>query len=148
MISSGTLVGTLTNQGRVSNLTLEPYSQLTGGIVTGYIINHGEMANFEFRGAVIEGGVLAGDIFNTSQIGGYFREVQLAAGTYLNGGQLAGEISGDAQAPALLEDLEIEAGSYLEYVTIGEGVELAATVTFGEGVQFNNPSEDPRLGSK
>ncbi|BAP57803.1 hypothetical protein THII_3506 [Thioploca ingrica] len=148
MIANGMLMGTLTNQGWVSNLTLEPQSHLTGGIVTGYIINHGEMADFEFRGAAIVGGTLAGDIFNTSQVGGYFHDVQLAAGTYLSGGQLGGEISGDAQAPALLEDLAIQAGSYLEYVTIGEGVELAATVTFGEGVQFNNPSDDPRLGSK
>ena len=148
MISSGTLVGTLTNQGRVSNLTLEPYSRLTGGIVTGYIINHGEMANFEFRGAEIVGGVLAGQIFNTSQVGGYFRDVQLAAGTHLIGGQLVGEISGDVQAPALLEYLVIPANSYLEYVTIGDGVKLATTVTFGEGVQFNHPSDDPRLGYK
>ncbi|BAP55783.1 hypothetical protein THII_1486 [Thioploca ingrica] len=148
MIAYGTLVGTLTNQGRVSNLTLEPHSQLTGGIVTGYLINHGEMADFEFRGAVIVGGVLAGQIINTSQVGGYFRDVQLAAGTHLLGGQLAGEISGDAQASALLEHLEIQAGSYLEYVTIGEGVKLAVEVNLGEGVQFIYPSEDPRLSSK
>ncbi|BAP56956.1 hypothetical protein THII_2659 [Thioploca ingrica] len=148
MISSGTLVGTLTNQGRVSNLTLEPHSRLTGGIVTGYIINHGEMANFEFRGAVIEGGVLAGQIINTSQVGGYFRDVQLAAGTHLIGGQLVGEISGEAQAPALLEHLEIQTGSHLENVTIGEGVKLAVEVNLGEGVQFIYPSEDPRLSSK
>ncbi|NJO18267.1 MAG: right-handed parallel beta-helix repeat-containing protein, partial [Thioploca sp.] len=148
MISSGTLVGILTNQGRVSNLTLEPYSRLTGGIVTGYIINHGEMANFEFRGAAIVGGVLAGQIFNTSQVGSYFRDIQLAAGTHLIGGQLVGDISGDVQAPALLEYLVIQAGSYLEYVTIGDGVKLATTVTFGEGVQFNHPSDDPRLSSK
>jgi PKD repeat protein len=148
MIAYGTLVGTLTNQGRVSNLTLEPQSHITGGIVTGYILNRGEMANFEFRGAAIVGGVLAGDIFNTSQVCGYFRDVQLAAGTHLRGGQLAGEISGEVQAPALLEDLEIEAGSHLEYVTIGDGVKLAANITLGEGVQFNHPSEDPRLVPK
>ncbi|BAP57689.1 hypothetical protein THII_3392 [Thioploca ingrica] len=104
--------------------------------------------NFEFRGAVIVGGVLAGQIINTSQVGGYFRDVQLAAGTHLIGGQLGGEISGDAQAPALLEDLEIEAGSYLQYVTIGEGVKLAAEVILGKGVQFSHPSDDPRLGFK
>ncbi len=101
------------------------------------------------RGAAIVGGVLAGQIFNTSQVGSYFRDIQLAAGrTHLIGGQLVGEISGDVQAPALLEYLVIQAGSYLEYVTIGDGVKLATTVTFGEGVQFNHPSDDPRLGSK
>jgi hypothetical protein len=148
MIANGTLVGTLTNQGWVSNLTLELQSHLTGGIVTGYITNHGEMADFEFRGAMIVGGMLAGEITNTSSIGGYFRDVQLAAGTHLLGGQVVGKISGEAQAPALLEHLEIQAGSYLQYVTIGEGVKLVATVTFGEGVQFSHPSEDPRFGSK
>jgi hypothetical protein len=149
MIAYGTLVGTLTNQGWVSNLTLESNSHLTGGIVTGYIINHGEMANFEFRGAAIEGGMLAGRISNTSQIGGYFRDVQLAANTHLSGGQLVGNISGNAQAPALLENLQVQAGSYLEYVTIGDGVKLATTgVTLGEGVQFSHPNDDPRLVSK
>jgi hypothetical protein len=141
-------VGTLTNQGWVSNLTLEPQSRLTGGIVTGYITNHGEMANFEFRGAAVVGGTLAGDIFNTSQVSGYFRDVQLTVGTHLRGGQVAGEISGEAQAPALLEDLAIQAGSHLQYVTIGDGVKLAAGVTLGEGVQFNHPSDDPRLVPK
>ena len=145
MISNGVLVGTLTNQGRVSNLTLESNSRLTGGIVTGYIDNHGEMADFEFRGAEIVGGTLAGEVINTSQVGGYFRDVQLAAGAHLRGGQLAGEISGDAQIPALLEDLEIQANSYLEYVMIGEEVKLATDITWGEGVQFLNPDEDPRL---
>ena len=64
------------------------------------------------------------------------------------GGQFVGEISGDVQAPALLEYLVIQANSYLEYVTIGGGVKLATTVIFGEGVQFNHPSDDPRRGSK
>ncbi|NJO18261.1 MAG: hypothetical protein HC877_21765 [Thioploca sp.] len=81
-------------------------------------------------------------------MGSYFRDVQLAAGTHLIGGQLVGKISGDVQAPALLEYLVIQANSYLEYVTIGDGVKLATTVTFGEGVQFNHPSDDPRLGYK
>jgi hypothetical protein len=146
MIASGRLVGTLTNQGWVSNLILEPHSQLTGGIVTGYINNHGEMADFEFRGAAIVGGMLAGEISNTSQVGGYFRDVQLAANTHLSGGRLVGNISGDAQAPALLEHLEIQTGSHLEYVIIGDEVKLAVTgITLGEGVQFNHPNDDPRL---
>ena len=145
ILADGILIGTLTNRGWVSNLTLEPNSRLSGGIVTGYIINHGEMADFEFRGAAIVGGTLAGHVVNTSSVGGYFRDVQLAANTHLSGGRLASNISGDAQAPALLEHLEIQAGSYLEYVTIGDGVKLAADITWGEGVQFNNPSDDPRL---
>jgi hypothetical protein len=155
ILADGTLIGTLINQGWVSNLTLGPHSRLIGGIVTGYIINHGEMADFEFRGAAIVGGKLAGEVFNTSEasVGGYFRDVQLASGTYLSGGQLFGHISGNPQAPALLEHLEIEAGSYLEYVTIGDKVKLASdgvqlAVTLGEQVVFINPDEDPRLASQ
>ena len=35
-----------------------------------------------------------------------------------------------------LEYLEIEAGSYLDYVIIGEGVELAEGITLGKEVYF------------
>jgi Leucine-rich repeat (LRR) protein len=135
MIAYGTLIGTLINQGWVSNLTLKSNSQLTGGIVTGYITNHGEMADFEFRGAAIVGGMLAGKISNTSQIGGYFRDVQLAAGTQLSSGQLVGNISGNAQAPALLEHVTIRSGSFIAGVKLGDGVIVEDNVTCGENVQ-------------
>jgi YVTN family beta-propeller protein len=135
MIAYGTLVGTLINQGWVSNLTLESNSYLTGGIVTGYIINHGEMANFEFRGAAIVGGMLAGKVTNTSQIDGYFRDVQLAAGTHLIDGNLQGNISGDFSAPALLEKVTIKSGSFIAGVKLGDGVIVEDNVTCGDNVQ-------------
>ncbi|NJO17793.1 MAG: hypothetical protein HC877_19300 [Thioploca sp.] len=135
MIAFGTLIGNLINQGWVSNLMLESNSHLTGGIVTGYITNHGEMADFEFRGAAIVGGTLAGKISNTSQIGGYFRDVQLAAGTQLSGGQLVGNISGNAQAPALLEHVTIRSGSFIVGVKLGDAVIVEDNVTCGENVQ-------------
>jgi len=118
----------LNNQGWVSNLTLEASGQLEGGIVTGYITNRGTMANFEFRGALIKGGTLAGQIINTSPIGGYFQDVHLAANTHIHGGKLQGQISGEAQAPALLEHLEVKKGSRLRHVIIGEQVKLPADV--------------------
>jgi acetyltransferase-like isoleucine patch superfamily enzyme len=128
-------VGTIDNQGWVSNLTLESNSHLTGGIVTGYIDNHGEMADFEFRGAAIEGGMLAGKISNTSQIGGYFRDVQLAVGTQLSGGNLQGNISGDYNAPALLENITIKSGSFIAGVKLGDGAIVEDNVTCGDNVQ-------------
>jgi hypothetical protein len=150
MIAFGTLIGNLINQGWVSNLTLESNSHLTGGIVTGYIDNHGEMADFEFRGAAIEGGMLAGKISNTSQIGGYFRDVQLAAGTHLSGGNLQGNISGDFNAPALLENITIKSGSSIAGVKLGDGVIVEDNVTCGENVQApagvcqSTPSSKPK----
>ncbi|NJO17698.1 MAG: hypothetical protein HC877_18765 [Thioploca sp.] len=135
MIAYGTLVGTLTNQGWVSNLTLESNSHLSGGIVTGYIDNHGEMADFEFRGAAIVGGTLAGKISNTSQIGGYFRDVQLAANAHLSGGNLQGDIRGNYSAPALLENVTIKSGSSIAGVKLGEGVIVEDNVTCGDHVQ-------------
>lgn len=127
-ISNGVLIGSLNNQGWVSNLTIEASGQLEGGIVTGYITNRGTMANFEFRGALIKGGTLAGQIINASPIGGYFQDVHLAANTHIYGGKLQGRISGEAQGPALLEHLDVKKGSRLQHVIIGQQVKLLADV--------------------
>ncbi|MEZ5672274.1 MAG: hypothetical protein R3E08_07750 [Thiotrichaceae bacterium] len=35
------------------NLIIEDTGSLTGGIVTGSIVNHGEMSHFEFRGDIL-----------------------------------------------------------------------------------------------
>ncbi|NJO15415.1 MAG: choice-of-anchor D domain-containing protein [Thioploca sp.] len=65
-----------------------------------------------------------------------FKDIHLAAHSQLNGVQLQGNILGDINAPALLENVEIKAGSYLTGVILGNGVKLAESVTFGEGVQI------------
>ncbi len=135
-LSNGILVGTIYSQGWTSNLTIQPQAVLSGGIVTGYIDNQGVMTDFEFRGAQICGGTLAGVIVNNSPIAGLIMEVRLAADTYLRGGRLGGEIIGEPGAPAYLEDVEIEAGSYLNQVIIGDGVILNDGITFGEQVDF------------
>ena len=146
-VSGGQLAGNIDNQGFVSQVIIQPDTILEGGKLSGYIVNHGTLKDFEFVGAQVVGGTLAGLVINNSLIGGVFKDVNLAADAHLVGGDLQGKIQGDPAAPALLEDLEIQAGSYLEYVIIGDGVKLAADVTLGEGVQFNNPHEDPRLAT-
>lgn len=123
-ISNGILVGTLNNQGWVSNLTIKPQGILQGGVVTGYIDNQGVMANFEFRGAALIGGTLSGHVVNTSQVGGYFKDIQLAAGTDLTGGTLQGHVMGDINSPALLKKLRLKANTQVLGVIFGEGVIL------------------------
>ena len=124
------------NKGLLSNSTIKAGATVKGGILTGYIINEGLIANFDFRGASIIGGTLSGMITNNSKIGGWFQDVHLAPNTHINGGTLKGEITGDLDAPALLENLEIKAGVKLSGVIIGENVQVAEEVEFGEGVEI------------
>ncbi|NJO16040.1 MAG: sulfatase-like hydrolase/transferase [Thioploca sp.] len=140
-LSNGILAETINSQGWTSNLVIQPQATLTGGIVTGYIENQGTMTDFIFRGALIQGGILAGTIMNDSPIGGVIKDIQLAAGTYLSGGHWGGNIIGEANAPAWLEHLTIVTGSYLNHVVIGEEVELAKNVTLGENVHFISVEE-------
>jgi CSLREA domain-containing protein len=135
-LSNGILVGTIHSQGWTSNLSIQPQAVLAGGIVTGYIDNQGTMLDFEFRGAQIQGGTLAGIVINNSPIDGRITDVKLAANTYLSGGRLGGSIIGEAHAPAYLEYLTVEAGSYLNQVIIGDGVELTEGITWGKNVYF------------
>jgi hypothetical protein len=144
-VAGGNLAGIIDNQGLVANVTIQPDTILTNGRLTGYIVNHGTLKDFNFVGAKVVGGILAGDIENASQIGGYFQDVNLAAGTKITGGKLMGKITGDKSAPALLEQLEITTGSQIDNVIIGKEVKLATHVTLGENVLFQDPSQDPRL---
>ncbi|NJO17274.1 MAG: hypothetical protein HC877_16480 [Thioploca sp.] len=134
-ITGGSLAGTLTNQGYVSQVTIQPGAVLTGGKLTGYIINAGTLADFEFVGAVIEGGTLAGKITNHSQSEGVIKNVSLAPNTVISGVNLQGNISGDNSAPALLEHVTIQPHSFLSGVKFGEAVVVEGQVICGEGVQ-------------
>jgi hypothetical protein len=130
-LSHAVIEGTLLNQGWVSNSIITPQGALIGGVVTGYIVNAGQMADFEFRGATINGGTLAGTIVNKSQVVEALIDINFAAHAHLIGGTLKGHISGDPQAPALLEDVTIEAGSHLSGVILGNGTTLGQGVVFG-----------------
>jgi len=139
-LSTAVLKGTIDNQGWVSNLIIKPTSQVKGGIVTGYIYNQGTLSDFEFRGYSIVGGTLAGDIFNTSDVNGFFQDVQLAPHTQIHGSILQGRIIGDQTAPAWLENLTVKKGSYLAKVTFGNHVTLEEDVTLEGTVPL------PKLG--
>ncbi len=135
-LSNAILEGEVHNQGWVYNLIIQPQSTVSGGVVSGYITNHGKLSDFEFRGYSIEGGTLSGTIFNNSSVGGYFQDVQLAPHTHIIGGRLKGQITGDIDAPALLENLQVQAGSHLTGVILGKGVKVSKQVTLDEDVRI------------
>jgi len=128
--------GTVENHGSISDSTFTSEAKLTGGILSGDITNEGVLADFEFVGGSITGGTLAGQVENNSEMGGFFKDVSLAANTHITGGQLKGTIKGNADQPSRLESLTVSSGSSLEHVIIGADVEIAADVIYGDGVQF------------
>jgi len=136
------LEGSMTNTGWISNLTITPEGHLTGGIVTGYIVNEGLMEDFEFCGMSIIGGTLGGTITNSSPQG-YIQDIHLAPNTHLIGGQLHGEITGDEKSPALVEATKIDGKVVLTNLIIGAGTDLAEGVTIGKGVRFANATLIP-----
>ncbi|GEM_PF-2690262 len=126
--------GHLKNQGWLANAVITSTGMVEGGILSGYIENHGLMQDFEFKGAILEGGKLAGTVLNTSQVGGHFANIELAEQAHLIGGRVAGYIQGSSQGPALLENLKITANSQLSHVILGQAVTLNLPLTFGAGV--------------
>jgi len=132
-LANAVLEGLISNKGWVSNSTVQPGAELIGGIISGYMTNKGTLKDFDFRGALVEGGTLSGDITNNSQIGGSFKDVHLAANTRISGGQLQGIIRSDVNdAPARLENLQVKDNSYLS------GVVISNTVRFGKAVTLSN----------
>jgi len=131
------------NKGWLSNSSIKAGATVQGGVLTGGISNDGILANFDFRGRSIIGGMLSGIIVNNSKVGGYFQDVFLAPDTQIGGGQLKGSIIGDADAPALITEAEIMEGSQLAYVTIGENTQVAKGIKIGAGVRFTHPDQIP-----
>ncbi len=123
-VGNAVLAGKTTNQGWLANITLKPEATLQGGIITGYVSNEGTLMDFEFRGASIKGGTLAGTINNTGKVKGIIEGVHLAANTRLSGGKLAGSIAGDPTAPAVIENLTVTANTHLSGILLGENVIL------------------------
>jgi hypothetical protein len=118
--------GQATNNGWISDSKFEKLCHLTGGFYTGIIINEGILENFEFRGRFIQGGTLAGLIYNKSE-SGYFENITLAAGARVIGGFLSGKITGDPNNPALLENVYILPYSHLKNVILGKNVTVDPT---------------------
>ncbi len=131
---------TLTNNGLLSNITVAPEGIVTGGKITSYTTNEGQMNDFEFVGASITGanekgefvGTLGGTIHNNSKIGGSFENIHLAPETHIIGGILEKTIIGDTEKPAILENLHIKPKSNVSNVILQEDV------TYGEDTSFNN----------
>jgi len=141
-IAGGELAGTITNQGMISNVTIQDQTTVSGGKFSGYIVNEGTLADFEFVGAKITGGTLSGTIYNKSEIGGFFQNVQLAPNTHIIGGAIAGNIQGDCEAPAQLENVTVKANSQLSCVTlIGDLSETTEnSITLADGIILQNPT--------
>ncbi|MCP4700287.1 MAG: hypothetical protein GY862_26060 [Gammaproteobacteria bacterium] len=134
-----TVSGHVENTGEIVNLTVQPGGTLAHGIVSGNIDNQGFMADFEFNGTLLDGGVLSGVVHNSGE--GVIRDVQLAADTHLNGGIVEGSILGDADASVSLQGVTVSAGSQLANLEISDF--QSEGWALNENVQVNGvmPSE-------
>jgi hypothetical protein len=63
-ISQANFAKDVKNKGIISNSTIGSEATLTGGKLSGYIINEGTIADIHFVGAKLEGGTLSGYIVN------------------------------------------------------------------------------------
>jgi hypothetical protein len=151
-LANAVVTGHITSDhGLVGNITLETTAVLEGGYVTSSIVNKGLMKNFEFRGAKIEGGTLAGTVIIASRVNNEIRDVTLAAGAVIQGksgaefkpAKLAGKIQGTAENPAKLENVTIVAATQLDNVVIGKAVILKEGVVLGKNVTFSDDSGQP-----
>ena len=129
-VAGGEVAGLINNNGLLSSVGVQSGAQVHGGKMTGNIKNEGLIADFEFVGTQVEGGIVSGTVVNSSIVGGTFKNLFLAGGAYLVGGAVAGQIESDCENPAWLENLTVKAGSDLSCVILGNNVELAEGVTF------------------
>ncbi|MCP4698083.1 MAG: hypothetical protein GY862_14700, partial [Gammaproteobacteria bacterium] len=135
VVAQAILTGSVANEGRITDSTLAAGSRLNGGTLGGIIINHGDLSDFLFIGERLDGGGLSGNIrVAGGETGGILQNIALAGGARISGGRLAGSVTGDPKAPALVTDAAVLAGAQLAHLILGEGVELADGIFFGEGV--------------
>jgi hypothetical protein len=116
-VQNAAIAGLVNNQGWLTNATVQAQARVTGGKLTGSVLNKGELQDIEFYGLLLSGGTLSGNIVNKSPKG-VIRDVQLAPAATLKGGRLAGKIVGDATAPARLSNVIIAAGSSLQNIVL------------------------------
>ncbi len=131
------------NEGLISNSTIDTEATLTGGFLTGTIINKGTIEDITFIGVKLSGGTLSGNIINSSQVGGVIQDVYLAAGTVLKGGEIAGTITSDPENPAVITAVTILPGTVLSNVHLSPTVELADGVILGEGITIASEPYTP-----
>ncbi|MDM8566952.1 fibronectin type III domain-containing protein [Candidatus Halobeggiatoa sp. HSG11] len=133
-ISNAIFKADVKNQGIISNSTIGEGVTLTGGYLTGTIINEGTIENITFVGSELSGGTLSGNIINESQVGGVIKDVKLAAGTVVKGGKVGGTITGSPIDPPVITAAEILPGTILSYVHLSPTVTISENVIFDEGV--------------
>jgi hypothetical protein len=127
-VQNAVIAGHAQNQGWMTNVTVKSQASVTGGKLTGSVLNKGELQDVEFYGRLLSGGILSGTISNKSP-NGVIRDVHLAAATTLRGGRLAGQIVGDANAPARITDVIIAAGSSLQNILLEGSIVIEQDVT-------------------
>ncbi len=116
-VSAVFLEGTNLNMGWMGNLVVQPEATLTGGIVTGYITNHGEITEVIFRGALLEGGTLSGQIVNESPTSGIIRDFHLAPNSTLNGGDVGGQITSEGTITGIkFRGTQLSGGTLAGYI--------------------------------
>jgi len=136
-LSNVTLAGDITNEGRLSNITVSEGATLQGGVVTGDLTNNGIVKDITFVGHKIEGGELGGIITINAKISlglGILTNVTLQDNTTVKGGHLKGKIKGKGKA--LIEKAKISADAELSDVIIGAGCQIAKGAKLGMGVRF------------
>ena len=112
-IIGGSVSGTISNQGLLSDVKILPNTTVSGGKLSKTIENAGTIEN-----------------------------VQLLSNTVINGGTVQGRIYGFPPAPATI-NARIAAETDLSHITIGFESKVDPTVKFGEGVNFITNSTIP-----
>jgi hypothetical protein len=133
-VYGGLVSGTLINQGEVANLHVQAKGKIIGGVVNGSINNEGWVQDVRFQGQTLVGGTLAGRIDNIGN--GLISGVKLQANSMISGGRVSGVVSSDLRRPSILENLTVISGSQLTGLVLGDGVVLQDAVTLGEGLRF------------
>ncbi|MDM8564603.1 cadherin-like domain-containing protein [Candidatus Halobeggiatoa sp. HSG11] len=162
-VSNVIFEGNVENKGLISNSTIASNTTLSGGKLTGNITNEGTIADVDFVGTELNGGILAGIINNNSQVDGIISNVHLADDTSITGGKvgghikclvdgvtqnvqltdgtsiigcdLVGEIDGTENGQAKIGNGKIESGTILSHVCLTPTVQYDPnTVTLGDGV--------------
>jgi hypothetical protein len=120
--------------GILKAVTVLPNALVTGGAVSGEIVNHGTLSDITINSdAIVTGGTLQGPIDNA----GSLQNTILGEDTYINGGDLSGTVTGKADDIALIQNATIHDAD-LSYVQISEGTQLGPNVVIGKGVVFDD----------
>lgn len=124
----------------LNNYTIALTGAVSGGSVSGTIVNQGLLSNVSIlAGTVVTGGgALSGTITNAGIIDG----AQLLSDTVINGGVVRGQIFGFPDKPGTIV-AQIDAGTRLSNVIIGVGSVVSPNIILGENVKFANASAIP-----